>query len=187
MSYILFQASLAAETPRELERAASFGEWIRHDIQYCRFKNYDLTYALYTKFPSWGSAVARSLSGEPLMGARCLQGPYFLPHSLVTPIFPSICVMEVYICGISDCNAREFATTLLSSVQFILPGDNSGCCCSPVISSSVVVVVVIVMLRLIVCVLSFNPGLLFSWWRNKISWRRQEDHVIEFCLSLKFP
>ncbi|XP_059476410.1 S-adenosylmethionine decarboxylase proenzyme isoform X2 [Neocloeon triangulifer] len=46
------KASLAAEAPRELERAASFGEWLRHDIQYCRFKSYDLTYALYSKFPS---------------------------------------------------------------------------------------------------------------------------------------
>jgi S-adenosylmethionine decarboxylase len=49
---IVFQASVAAEAPRELERAASFGEWLRHDIQYCRFKSYDLTYALYSKFPS---------------------------------------------------------------------------------------------------------------------------------------
>ncbi|KAF4526461.1 hypothetical protein B566_EDAN014073 [Ephemera danica] len=46
------KASVAADAPRELERAASFGEWLRHDIQYCRFKSYDLTYALYSKFPS---------------------------------------------------------------------------------------------------------------------------------------
>ncbi|XP_069705387.1 S-adenosylmethionine decarboxylase proenzyme isoform X2 [Periplaneta americana] len=45
------KTSLAADCPRELEKT-SFGDWLRHDIQYCRFKNYDLTYAFYSKFPS---------------------------------------------------------------------------------------------------------------------------------------
>lgn len=30
------------------------GEWLRRDIQHCRFKDYDLTFAFYSKFPSWG-------------------------------------------------------------------------------------------------------------------------------------
>ncbi|PSN54906.1 S-adenosylmethionine decarboxylase proenzyme [Blattella germanica] len=46
------KASPSAECPRELEKQTSFGDWLRHDIQYCRFKNYDLTYAFYSKFPS---------------------------------------------------------------------------------------------------------------------------------------
>ncbi|PNF23869.1 S-adenosylmethionine decarboxylase proenzyme [Cryptotermes secundus] len=46
------KTSPAAECPRELEKTSSFGDWLRHDIQYCRFKNYDLTYAFYSKFPS---------------------------------------------------------------------------------------------------------------------------------------
>lgn len=29
-------------------------DWLRLDNQFCRFRNYDLTYALYAKFPSWG-------------------------------------------------------------------------------------------------------------------------------------
>lgn len=29
-------------------------EWTRRDFQLCNFKNYDLTYAFYSKFPSWG-------------------------------------------------------------------------------------------------------------------------------------
>lgn len=36
---------------RELEKT-SFGDWLRHEIEYCCFKNYDLTYAFYSKFPS---------------------------------------------------------------------------------------------------------------------------------------
>ncbi|XP_046406065.1 S-adenosylmethionine decarboxylase proenzyme isoform X1 [Ischnura elegans] len=46
------KTSIAAGTPRELENTVSFGPWMRHEIQYCRFKNYDLTYAFYSKFPS---------------------------------------------------------------------------------------------------------------------------------------
>ncbi|KAJ9578565.1 hypothetical protein L9F63_005215 [Diploptera punctata] len=46
------ETSPSAECPRELEKASSFGDWLRHDIQYCSFKNYNLTYAFYSKFPS---------------------------------------------------------------------------------------------------------------------------------------
>ncbi|XP_065337883.1 S-adenosylmethionine decarboxylase proenzyme isoform X2 [Cloeon dipterum] len=46
------KTSVAAKAPRELEKEASFGDWLRHDVHYCRFKSYDLTYALYSKFPS---------------------------------------------------------------------------------------------------------------------------------------
>lgn len=31
----------------------------RHDVQYCSLNNYDLTFAFYSKFPSWGSLQAR--------------------------------------------------------------------------------------------------------------------------------
>ncbi|XP_043278726.1 S-adenosylmethionine decarboxylase proenzyme [Venturia canescens] len=47
--------SVAAESPRELEQTDYLnfkGEWLRNDVQYCRFKNYDLTCAFYSKFPS---------------------------------------------------------------------------------------------------------------------------------------
>ncbi|XP_034937427.1 S-adenosylmethionine decarboxylase proenzyme [Chelonus insularis] len=47
--------SIAAGTPRELKHASYLnfnGEWLRNDVQYCRFKNYDLICAFYSKFPS---------------------------------------------------------------------------------------------------------------------------------------
>ncbi|XP_057341434.1 S-adenosylmethionine decarboxylase proenzyme isoform X2 [Microplitis mediator] len=54
---ILFanKASIAANTPREFKQASYLnfdGEWLRDDIQYCRFKDYDLICAFYSKFPS---------------------------------------------------------------------------------------------------------------------------------------
>lgn len=47
--------SVAADTPRELEQSERIGfegDYVRNDVQYCRFKNYDLTCAFYSKFPS---------------------------------------------------------------------------------------------------------------------------------------
>lgn len=47
--------SVAASCPRELEQNDYLncsGDWLRTDVQYCRFKNYDLTCAFYSRFPS---------------------------------------------------------------------------------------------------------------------------------------
>lgn len=53
--------SVASDLPRELEQSADslakglsyeVGDWLKQDAQYCRFKNYDLTCAFYSKFPS---------------------------------------------------------------------------------------------------------------------------------------
>lgn len=44
-----------ADAPRELKKLSAFGCYEQKDAQYCRFSGYDLHYALYCKFPSWGS------------------------------------------------------------------------------------------------------------------------------------
>ncbi|XP_043591814.1 S-adenosylmethionine decarboxylase proenzyme [Bombus pyrosoma] len=47
--------SIAATCPRDLEQTdylKGSGDWLRTDVQYCRFKNYDLTCAFYSRFPS---------------------------------------------------------------------------------------------------------------------------------------
>ena len=47
--------SVANDCPRELEQSdykSLEDAWLRKDVQYCRFKNYDLTCAFYSKFPS---------------------------------------------------------------------------------------------------------------------------------------
>jgi S-adenosylmethionine decarboxylase len=51
-SIFYFQASPASAASRELESTGTIGDWRRHDIQFCRFASYDLTYAQYCKFPS---------------------------------------------------------------------------------------------------------------------------------------
>ena len=48
----LFQTSMAAESHRELQKSEHFGDWVRRDIQYSQFQNYELTYGHFVRFPS---------------------------------------------------------------------------------------------------------------------------------------
>lgn len=55
VTFFANKQSVAANAPRELEQADGLnygGDWLRNDVQYCRFKNYDLICAFYSKFPS---------------------------------------------------------------------------------------------------------------------------------------
>ncbi|XP_070148847.1 S-adenosylmethionine decarboxylase proenzyme isoform X2 [Polyergus mexicanus] len=48
--------SAAASCPRDLEERSDYlnrsGDWLRTAVQYCRFPNYDLTCAFFSRFPS---------------------------------------------------------------------------------------------------------------------------------------
>ena len=44
---------MAAESHKELQKCGHFGDWLRKDIQYSQFQNYELTYAHFVRFPSW--------------------------------------------------------------------------------------------------------------------------------------
>ncbi|XP_018576566.1 S-adenosylmethionine decarboxylase proenzyme isoform X2 [Anoplophora glabripennis] len=46
------QVSPTKDTSKELLFLDQFGKWQRRDVQQCNFKNYDLIYAFYCKFPS---------------------------------------------------------------------------------------------------------------------------------------
>ena len=48
---------MAADSHKELQKSVTFGNWVRKDIQYSQFQNYELTYAHFVRFPtpfSWG-------------------------------------------------------------------------------------------------------------------------------------
>lgn len=46
------RTSMAAESHKELQARQDFGDWLRKDIQYMSFQNYELTYAHFVRFPS---------------------------------------------------------------------------------------------------------------------------------------
>lgn len=71
------KTSPAFGASRELEHIANIGQFKRRDIQYCRFDAYDLTYAHYVKYPSWGLKI------KPCVGAnRTLSSPSSPSHVL---------------------------------------------------------------------------------------------------------
>ena len=58
---------MAADSHKELQQRVTFGNWLRKDIQYSQFQNYELTYAHFVRFPtpfSWGSWQPGSSPGN---------------------------------------------------------------------------------------------------------------------------
>ena len=43
---------MAADSHKELQKSVTFGNWVRKDIQYSQFQNYELTYAHFVRFPT---------------------------------------------------------------------------------------------------------------------------------------
>lgn len=59
-SILLLQTSAAADTTNELKNLSEVGEgWRQLSNELCDVNDYDMTVAFYSKFPSWGSWVAR--------------------------------------------------------------------------------------------------------------------------------
>ena len=59
-----FQTSTAADSHQELRKCNRFGDWLRKDAQYSQFQNYELTYAHFVRFPSWGKSLPGSSPGR---------------------------------------------------------------------------------------------------------------------------
>ena len=58
---------MAADSHKELQKSVTFGNWVRKDIQYSQFQNYELTYAHFVRFPtpfSWGNWQPGSSPGN---------------------------------------------------------------------------------------------------------------------------
>ena len=68
-----FQTSTAADSHQELRKCSRFGDWLRKDAQYSQFQNYELTYAHFVRFPSWGKSLPGSSPGR----IREVQIPHF--------------------------------------------------------------------------------------------------------------
>lgn len=50
----MFQLSPTKDTSKEVLFLNQLGDWQRRDVQQCSIKNYDLVYAFFCRFPSWG-------------------------------------------------------------------------------------------------------------------------------------
>lgn len=155
LSFTLFQTSKAVDAGHELDYKTSIGEWKRRDIQYCRFPGYDLTYAHYTKFPSWGLQDLTSATGVN-QTSHTHHYPFPIHKYLSdTPICEQFIVSE----------SEQF-----QKLQQLLVESTTHEYANVVANIFVNLLYCAQLLRYYIN--EYSPLLLFSWWRNKISWNQ---------------
>lgn len=171
------KTSPAFGASRELEHIANIGQFKRRDVQYCRFDAYDLTYAHYIKYPSWG------LEFRPRVGANnTISFP--INSSSKTPFFPS---------STEDTTKIPFGKLLIKLLHFFtlftpfenekaiqekqkrpsLKDENEKLNILPPFAYTTFLIFIFQLFS-VIFVLNIeefsSPLVMFSYWRNKISW-----------------
>lgn len=179
------KTSPAYGASRELEHMANMGQFKRRDVQYCRFDTYDLTYALYVKYPSWG------LKRKPCVGANnTLSTP---PSS--SPSIPTPSVRDDRDTESNKITQIPFVKFLIKLLHFFTfssssphpnelekcghqgsPMNNDDKQLQNVLPPFAYTTAMIFFIQLISVIFVLNieefssPLVMFSYWRNKISW-----------------
>lgn len=182
-----FQASPSFSASRNLDYASSISDWKRRDIQYCRLESYDLTYAHYCKFPSWELQVMPSLgANDTIIPAHLPHTTHSNFHSTYFQSYTLLNVLFVQLTNILPC----FQPTLSNFPFPIITTNANNLVSHPPftnnkLNSNFVVahlIMMLILLQLIPFVLVYyieecSPLVLFSWWRNKISWNAIQSKV----------
>lgn len=181
-----------------MQYLCKIGEWTRRDMQLCQFKNYDLTYAFYSKFPSWGCQEELCAFTASIFISYHPPFPLLKPfyfnnnHNSTSAVFLSSSNVhktsyDSYSSIISLWSTYRFSLELLSKLTYNNMNFNLDVCnnqCSRKTFSatknfedfrtSPLSIHVYISFMLFILIFSFNdfssPLILFSWWRNKISW-----------------
>lgn len=153
---------------------STVGDWMRQDIQHCRFKNYDLTYAFYSKFPSWGCQDKLCT-----FTAKLLFSSRFISSSDISKdILKNV--------AISPCDVFSFILFLAFIFAYGKVQNENKAFKHKFYPSDRKYTKIIkklffnhsslfhIYFNFFFPLFSFNdfgsPLILFSWWRNKISW-----------------
>lgn len=172
------KTSPAFGVSRELEHISNIGQFKRRDIQYCRFDAYDLTYAHYVKYPSWGLKI------KPCVGA------YSTLSFPATPL--SLSKANTHNCSLSEDSTKLSQFPLMKFLMkilhfFSLSGPISEECQENsnrhvnskqfnVLPPFAYTTAMIFFIQLFSFIFVLNieefssPLVMFSYWRNKISW-----------------
>lgn len=141
------------------------GEWMRRDIQHCHFKDYDLTFAFYSKFPSWGCQRKPNYSSAYYTFNPFL--PSFFPNqkSLNNFIKNSFQNLQTEILQ-NNSNCSQ----IINSLQKFLLSSSKKYFINESIKFSFEKIFINCNVYLILIIIFHAVLLLFSWWRDKISW-----------------
>ena len=165
----MLKASVVEDTHKDLLNADILSEFKRRDIQYCHLKNYDLTYALYSKFPSWVWREPRHKSGciSHIASENLLPSPFPFPF-----LISSFCFFFFLLLS-SLASPSSFSSALLRTPPTSRRAARSRVNGRFPISSSCAVKTLVVthhqekdqLYRLVLP----SDLVLFCWWRTKIS------------------
>lgn len=186
------KTSPAFGASRELEHISNIGQFKRRDVQYCRFDTYDLTYAHYVKYPSWG------LKRMPCVGAN---NTLFTPPPSSSPISISPLTTNFFKNDNDDDESKKitqipFVKFLIKLLHFFTfssssphPNDENEKGTfgrrehhqqhqheDTVLPPFAYTTAMIFFIQLISVIFVLNieefssPLVMFSYWRNKISW-----------------
>lgn len=147
-------------------------------MQFCRFPLYDLTYAHYCKFPSWGLQATSLYVGAPhpfpsfssvprTHKSSCsTSSPHPFPlTNLFSSIFNMFGITTNSFGGISSSHSAKPKQnqTHQNNHQQNFPHQ-----IIPLLTA--LTCVQLLPFVLVYCIEECSPLVLFSWWRNKISW-----------------
>lgn len=168
----MFQTSKAQDAGHELDYKTTIGDWKRRDIQYCRFPGYDLTYAHYSKFPSWG------LQDLALSKVNHISFEQRYPHPLHKYVSNHTEIIDEKVIASMKTTFDKYSSNIFchkidtkAEQQQLM--DNS--------TKEYLNVCIKIIFVVIYCVHDkaqylrsyineYSPLVLFSRWRNKISW-----------------
>lgn len=160
--FFFCQSSSSFSANRDFEYATTIGgKWKRQDLQFCRFPSYDLTYAHYCKFPSWGLQ-------EPFMSVAT---PHSFPSSSHSYCRASTVLTNLFFNRISSLSANTNQSQKHQNhhnhrnhqPNYIIPLMAALTC------------VQLLPFVLVYCIEECSPIVLFSWWRNKVSWEASQS------------
>lgn len=187
------KTSPAFGASRELEHISNIGQFKRRDIQYCRFDAYDLTYAHYIKYPSWGLKI------KPCVGANNTLSFPSAPVSTTKSTQISTTTFSDDSNKLSQIPLMKFLIKLLHFFSLSAPfsdenqrgesqpqqpqqhsahGNGKGDINSKmhVLPPFAYTTAMIFFIQLVSVIFVLNieefssPLVMFSYWRNKISW-----------------
>lgn len=161
----MFQTSKAIDAGHELDYKTSIGKWKRRDIQYCRFPGYDLTYAHYSKFPSWGLQDQAGSTAVPQVSHH--------HHDHYPFAFLSTYSNDIPIRTKSTSVTKVASGAAIPELQqFIIIENTAQDYVNVVANVCVNLIYYAQLLRYYIN--AYSPLVLFSWWRNKISWNSMQ-------------
>lgn len=185
------KTSPAFGASRELEHIANIGQFKRRDIQYCRFEAYDLTYAHYVKYPSWGLKNKPCVEANNTLSSPSTPPPSSNPAPIplavsdesnnMTSQLPlmKLLIKLLHFFTLSSPFSDENQKGNLHQQQQSAHGNDKNDInikLSSVLPPFAYTTAMIFFIQLVSVIFVLNieefssPLVMFSYWRNKISW-----------------